>query len=913
MSRTPPLCLVVLLFGFLGSAGSASAQIPSEARPLEISSEEVQEKQQLVQHPDDFTMDVFAVPPEVNYPAAITATPEGNLFVAVDGNASLDQEPGRGEILKVIDSDNDGQADHYSVFVDSVDSPRGLVYDGETLYVMHPPTLTAFTDTNGDGVADTSTDLIEGLGFGLDFRGADHTTNGMQMGIDGWLYISVGDYGFLNATGTDGKQISNRGGGIVRVRPDGSNMEIYATGLRNSYDVTLTPRLDGFVRGNTNDGYGWDTRLQQIVPRAEFGYPSQFLHFADEVKPPLADYGGGSGTGVLYVDTPALPDSVGKTLYSVDWGRSAVFRHALTPNGASFEPTQEVLFRMPQPTDITIDGRSHLFVSSWMGASFTYAGEDVGFIVRLTHEDANPGSVPDFQETDSERLVEALAAEHSLHRLYAQRELLRRGPGDDVAAAVADLARDDEQTLEARVAALFTLRQLQGPESHSVLVDLTADSTVREFALRALADVPSDAQSVSPAPFVEALNDDDPRVRLQAVDGLARLEAQDAVDDMMPLVTDPDRTVAHVAVQSLVDLGAVDPALEAVRHGSPGLVRGALQVLVRLHREETVTGLQKIWEDTPDPFTRRQVLGALARLYHQEVEEWGTEDWWGTTPSPRGPYHEPVEWEQSDRIRPLLREALLDGEDYEYRRRVQIVERNRAVPDGAGAVLTAAASERVREDAIDALLGHADVTETMISALDSLSGHSLALRRATTDLLTTQRSLPAASTSLLGEAAHEQGFQPTVRAEALRALSRVSDGETQSSVTAIYAPLLEETPQPDPLTEAIQSYVGQSRHSEHADHYVQLTEAGSSSEKKLAFAVLLHLAENDDLDQPVRQSVEEALAQGWTEADRTAPLLWAIGYTEAEGYADQVREHLKDGHGSDVREAAQYAADRLEL
>ena len=57
----------------------------------------------------------------------------------------------------------------------------------------------ALTDTNNDGVADTDELLVEGLGFDLKFRGADHTTNGMQMGIDGWLYIAVGDYGFVAA------------------------------------------------------------------------------------------------------------------------------------------------------------------------------------------------------------------------------------------------------------------------------------------------------------------------------------------------------------------------------------------------------------------------------------------------------------------------------------------------------------------------------------------------------------------------------------------------------------------------------------------------------------------------------------------------------------------------------------------
>ncbi len=915
MVRTLRLLPITLALFALGFFQAVQAQIPSEAQPLDLSSEEVQQKKRLVQGPDGFSIELYAAPPEVNYPAAITATPDGNLFVAVDGNASLGQDPGRGEILKVLDTDNDGQADHYSVFVDSVDSPRGLVYDGETLYVMHPPTLTAFTDTDRDGVADERTNLVEGLGFTLDFRGADHTTNGMQMGVDGWLYISVGDYGFLNATGTDGRQVSHRGGGIVRVRPDGTGLEVYATGLRNSYDVAMTPRLDGFVRDNTNDGYGWNTRLEHVLPQAHFGYPSQFLHFADEVMPPLADYGGGSGTGALYVDAPGLPDSLSNTLYTVDWGRSGVFRHDLAAQGASFEPSQEVFLRMPQPTDMTIDGHSNLYLASWMGASFTYAGEDVGFIVRLTHENADSGTVPDFAEASTDRLVELLAAEHSLFRHHAQRELLRRDLSEDGIQKIAAVAREDGPT-DGRIAALFTLKQLRGGGSHSLLTELTDDPALREFALRALADRKTQAENVPTAPFVEALSAEDPRVRLQAVNGLVRLGAQDTADDIVPLLTDPDRSVSHVAVQSLVAFGAVEPALDAVRHGSPGLVRGAMKVLVRLHREETVNGLQDILESTPDPFTQRQVVAGLARLFHKEREgDWTPEeDWWGTTPSPRGPYHEPVAWAGSDRIHPLLRSALLDSEDYEYRRRVQLVERNRAIPDGGGGVLIAAASDRLRTRAVDALLGEAFVRDGMVASLDSLAGHSLALQRATTDLLTTQRTLPAASVSLLGDAVHESALQSTVRAEALRALSNLPIDETLSDVTDIYARLLDDAgAHAAPLTEAIQNYLGRRRHSDHVDHFVQMGAEDTSAERKLAFGVLLHLAENDELDDDVRTTVQQAVTQGWGESAQTSALLWAIGYTKMEGYNEQVRQHVENGSTEDVKTAARYAADRLGL
>ena len=90
-----------------------------------------------------------------------------------------------------------------------------------------------FEDTNNDGKADSQKILVKGLGFDLNFRGADHTTNGARMGIDGWIYIAVGDYGMPKATGTDGTEVTLHGGGLARVRPDGSELEIYSYYTRN--------------------------------------------------------------------------------------------------------------------------------------------------------------------------------------------------------------------------------------------------------------------------------------------------------------------------------------------------------------------------------------------------------------------------------------------------------------------------------------------------------------------------------------------------------------------------------------------------------------------------------------------------------------------------------------------------------
>ena len=82
-------------------------------------------------------------------------------------------------------------------------------YDG-ALYVMNMPRLTVLRDRDGDGKADDRKELFTDLGVPAgspnDFN--DHIVSGIKIGIDGYLYISVGDKGVPKATGRDGRTVA---------------------------------------------------------------------------------------------------------------------------------------------------------------------------------------------------------------------------------------------------------------------------------------------------------------------------------------------------------------------------------------------------------------------------------------------------------------------------------------------------------------------------------------------------------------------------------------------------------------------------------------------------------------------------------------------------------------------------------
>jgi putative membrane-bound dehydrogenase-like protein len=630
---------------------------------------------EVVKAPPGFKVSLFAAPPKVGYPVALSVAPDGAVFVAVDEQGSLGRTPGGGRVTRCVDDDGDGKADRVNVFA-KMEHPRGVIAQDGKVWVLHPPLLSVFRDDDGDGVSDRSEVLVSGLTTSqIDERGGDHTTNGIRMGVDGWIYIAVGDYGFHGAKGKDGAILSQRGGGILRVRPDGTELEVFATGLRNPFAIAIDPYLNLFTRDNTNDGAGWDVRVSHLIQTAEYGYTRTFANYPDEIMPTLGAFGQGGGTGALSIHDERWPQLYRGALLTGDWGRSEVYRHDLRPAGASFRANQSVFLSIPRPTGMDVGGDGRLYVASWRGGEASvYVGPQVGFLACVTPPDWSRTSPTKLSVAGLAELVEGLSDPNAASSFHAQREILRRGRAQETTRLLVSVASDPARPLHGRVAALFALKQLDGTGSDDVLRTLVNDAAIREYALRALADRKPEVAGVDAGAFLAALGDPSPRVRAQAVIGLGRLGDRAAAANLIPLTSraagslmptakpvhaqpDPDRVVPHLAMRALVALRAVDACLDAI----DGPHReGALRALRLLHEPKAVEGIIKKLATTGAPEVRRDLLATLARLYHREADYEGS--WWGIRPDTTGPYFDPQKWECSPRIASVLKAAVLDSD-----------------------------------------------------------------------------------------------------------------------------------------------------------------------------------------------------------------------------------------------------------
>lgn len=700
-------------------------------------------------------------------PACLSAHPNGDLFVGVDMRGSLGKGPGKGRIVRLRDTDNDGKADEHTIFA-TLDNPRGLIAVGDKVYVIYTiwkdentlegMHLGVLEDKDKDGKADGPPRiLVSDISCKAhnQSRGADHTTNGMRMGIDGWIYVAVGDYGMHEATGTDGTKLTLLGGGIVRVRPDGSELETYTLGLRNIYDLAIDPFMNIYTRGNTNDGGGWNVRFIHNIQSGQYGYPMLFKNFTDEIIPALADLGGGSGTGAMFFQEPGWPEKYNNVPLMGDWGRSHVYIHRLKPDGPSFTQEQEDYIGLTQFTDIDSDASGRLYLAAWEGAGFKGSAEK-GHVVRIVPKGWTYSPAPTFKELADDALVTLLRSPSATIRLHTQQEILNRE--SDIAPAVLAIAADTTASAESRVAAIFTYAQLQGENANNDLVNLSNDASVREFALRAMTDRKPHSANTPLQPLLKALGDENPRVQVAAAVGLGRMQpsvemARSLVQKAVPppVITidnsaiphDPKRprdcgcpkchqggphdipnsaiVFPHVIVQSLVNLNAIDECLAAIDGPSQN---GALWALHRMHDPKTVDGLIAKLGNTGDAALKNKILTTLARLYHKEAPYDGSW-WWVTRPDTHGPYYKGIKWSESDKIEQIFRAEWDKSGPDQKAFLTKTADKHRMNLSG----ISTAQMAKKAEDKNRGQVGKTSIEDVMVS-LDKLKGDPKAGKKA---------------------------------------------------------------------------------------------------------------------------------------------------------------------------------------
>lgn len=846
--------------------------------------------------PQGFELTLYAPWQTANYPVYVAASPAGDLYVSSDGCGSLGREKGRGRVLRLRDKDGDGRADEVTEFIPTIDSPRGLVWDHDRLYVLHPPHLSVYFDRDGDGVAEENKRLVDNIAFDFKERPADHTTNGLDLGIDGWLYVSTGDFGFYEATGSDGRKLQVRGGGVVRVRPDGSGLELFSYGTRNILAVPTSPLLDLFGRDNTNDGGGWNVRFHHFSGLDDHGYPRLYLNFPDEIIAPLADYGGGSGCGGMYLHEPGFPEKWNRAPLTCDWGTAGLWKHTVERRGAGFVETSkpERFIQVPRPTDADVDGMSRIYQASWKGpSSFSWKGPEHGFIIQVRPKDFIPVELPDLPKLTDLELVELFDGESQVRALAAQRVLLRRQPVPDTTALLKAVAADSSKGLRTRALALFTLSQRGIQSKHAAPVlqhlrSLASDSTLSAFVMRALGDMALDFRTAGkpglapPDLLITGAESADPRTRLEAIVAATRQGLVEVAPAIANSLGHHDATLSHVAYRGLAQLDAHEAVLGVLNqaNSSAPQIRGASLALMRMHKKEVVDALIGNLEQNENSLFSPS-FEILARLYHKE-KAWDRKHW-GGRPDTRGPYYEMRTWEESDRILVALRNAL------------SILPKEKV-----GAFISLMSKNRIEDN--KSLLRMVELAKKDKSLVPALASQ-----------LVESDDIPVSAFAVLADSAKDQNLDSIVLTQIVKCLLKSPDSQF---VTPIIDGLVEIESRGDriALRPAKESFLKHNRKLDQHHHalYKLAQNDVANPRVKWAISALVDISSRGNALAEAKANALSLIEASWQSSAKKALLIDVLVDLRNRSYDEVIISSVNDPDLT-VRQAAQRAVRHLKI
>ena len=648
--------------------------------------------------PNDVTASLFADPGQTQNPSAICFDGKGNLYVAeihrwragvqdirneqqvllddINNETSQDrlemyQRDTRrpvtfytefeDRIVMIRDSDSDGRADDSRVwaggFNDVLDGPGiGLVsgYDND-IYYTNIPHVWHLEDTNNDGQADERTSLQDGFGVRMSISG--HDMHGILWGPDGRLYWSIGDRGFSFTTKEGRHYHYPYEGAVFRCEPDGSNLEVVYTGLRNPQELAFDQYGNLFTCDNDADQ--WDKgRLVYLIEGGDSGWNhghQVLLNFRNQLElrtpvykhpdhkeipmnpwmteaiweplheerpaytlPPVDIVSWGPSGMVYNYGATAVPERYENHFWICNFGgaKGDLEAFSVKPDGAGFALDQHEVFMVGLGnTDVEFGPDGKMYLSCFNNNG--WYKQDIGNIYTLSSKEAEEREiVKETQKlltTDFSTLVESEISPLLGHvdmrvRLRAQFELAKRGSSEAFEAAI-----DQSENRLQRLHGVWGLGQLARKDESLVRLHLELlddpDPEIRAQAVKIIGDIRS--EEAGPA-LTELLRDDSLRVQSFAAIAIGKCGYPQALPTLLERLAENDNKdvfLRHAIVQGLWGLNEREKMLKEIHNESAAVRLGVLLALRKLKDPRV-----KYFLSDEDPFIEAEAIRAINDL-----------------------------------------------------------------------------------------------------------------------------------------------------------------------------------------------------------------------------------------------------------------------------------------------------------
>ena len=525
-------------------------------------------------------------------------------------------------VFRLEDTNGDGVADRSQKVVEDfhdevTDVAGGILSNGDELYVAVAPDFWRMKDKNGDGIADEKTSISHGYGVHIGFGG--HGLSGVEMGPDGKIYWQIGDIGF-NGQSADGQKWEYPNSGVVvRSNPDGSDFEVFASGLRNTHEFAFDELGNLISEDNDGDHAGEKERLVYIVNGSDAGWRSNWQYgkyndpdnntykvWMDEkmylprfegqaayITPCIANYVSGPA-GFVYNPGTALGPQYKNHFFVAEFVGNApgsgIHSFTLKQKGAGFElgETKKIISGiLPTGLDFGPDGA--LYAADWIEGWGTgpygriWKFDDKSAASQPVRKETKEWLSADFGKVKPDKLKTLLGHADMRVRLKAQFELVKRG---DKSIDIFQQSLDQKEIKLARIHAIWGISQLARVNKDKAAILLPYlkdnDAEIRAQVAKWLGDI---RYKPAAEALVPLLKDSFSRTRFFAAEALGRIAFEPAIQpliDMLRKNNDTDAFLRHAGSLALSRIGKAEPLIALSKDTSRALRIAAVVALRRM-------------------------------------------------------------------------------------------------------------------------------------------------------------------------------------------------------------------------------------------------------------------------------------------------------------------------------------------
>ncbi len=515
---------------------------------------------------EGMTVDLIAHEPEVSQPLFLTWDSRGRMWVLQYRQyqypaglkvvrfdqylrAVFDKIPepppkgvkGLDKVTVHEDTDGDGIYDTSKDVITGLNIASSVQVGNGGIWVLNPPYLLFYPDADGDDIPDGDPE-VHLSGFGI--QDTHSIANSLLWGPDGWLYAANGSTtaGVVSSAVTKGVEF--QGQCIWRYHPETKVFEIYAEGGGNTFSLEIDSKgrvFSGTNGGNTRGYYypqgsyadkNWGKHGPLTNPYA-FGY---FTHMGFEGD------GRRFAQAFLIYEGGLFPQDYNGDIIAPNSLHNVVWHSERIPQGSTYRTVDhtnllESSDRWFRPVYNGVGPDGSVYIADWSDTRLSHVSpvddwhKESGRIYRVRPKDSSPNyQLGDLQQKSAEELITLF--EHSNKWVRRRAMLVLGWRGDDSIVNTLITNVDNHSSLESLWAlnlmeeldSKLCRKWLQHPDEHirRWMVRLIGDGTLKNI----------DSQ-VYEALAAVAANEPQVQVRSQLASTAKRIEAQYA----LPVVT----------------------------------------------------------------------------------------------------------------------------------------------------------------------------------------------------------------------------------------------------------------------------------------------------------------------------------------------------------------------------------------